>query len=194
MRGTSRRADSSMAACTSSSGRFTLTRPACTMRARGALAAEHILTAFATSPARMHFCIVARNTSLLMDEPYRYSALSTMTPIVMMDQKRITYMPQPPSLKCFQTAAIEPSSVFCFSSGIVPDARLRDAKDTEQLRSNKIRPRARARDAGTLRERLVTKQALSLEGSTSSRRATRSLTGETEGRQASLDCVWQSRR
>src|SRR5262249_44667625 len=30
-----------------------------------------------------------------------------MIPIVMMDQKRITYIPQPPSLKCFQTAAIE---------------------------------------------------------------------------------------
>ena len=29
----------------------------------GAFAAEHIFTAFATSPARMHFCIVARKTS-----------------------------------------------------------------------------------------------------------------------------------
>ena len=41
------------------------------MRASGAFAAEHILTAFATSPARMHFCIVARKTSLLIDEPNR---------------------------------------------------------------------------------------------------------------------------
>ena len=40
-----------------------------TMRANGAFAAEHILTALAMSPARMHFCIVARNTSLLMDDP-----------------------------------------------------------------------------------------------------------------------------
>src|SRR5579863_7411001 len=82
------------------------------MRASGAFAAEHILTAFAISPARMHFCIVARNTSLLIDAPKRYSDLSTRTPIVMIDQKRITYIPHPPSLKCFHTAAIEPSSVF----------------------------------------------------------------------------------
>jgi hypothetical protein len=34
-----------------------------------------------------------------------------MTPMVRMDQKRIKYIPQPPSLKCFHTAAIEPSSV-----------------------------------------------------------------------------------
>src|ERR1700722_17358540 len=107
MRGISRSAASSMAAWTSSSGRLTLTRPAWTMRASGALAAEHIFTALATSPARMHFCIVARNTSLLIDAPKRESALSTMTPMVMMDQKRITYIPQPPSLKFFQTAAIE---------------------------------------------------------------------------------------
>src|SRR5262245_31961187 len=104
--GSSRRAASSIAACTSSSGRFTLTRPACTMRARGALAAEHIFTAFATSPARMHFCIVARKTSLLIVEPYRYSARSMMMPIVMIDQRRIGYIPQPPSLKCFQMPAI----------------------------------------------------------------------------------------
>src|SRR6516225_9031217 len=77
------------------------------MRASGAFAAEHILTALAMSPAKMHFCIVARNTSLLMEAPKRYSDLSTMNPIVMMDQKRITYIPQPPSLKCFHTAAIE---------------------------------------------------------------------------------------
>ena len=69
--GISRSAASSIAACTSSSGRFTLTRPAWTMRASGAFAAEHILTALATSPARMHFCIVARNTSLLIEEPNR---------------------------------------------------------------------------------------------------------------------------
>ncbi len=41
------------------------------MRASGAFAAEHIFTALATSPARMHFCIVARNTSLLIDAPNR---------------------------------------------------------------------------------------------------------------------------
>src|SRR5271154_6996201 len=68
MRGISRSAASSMAAWTSSSGRFTLTSPAWTMRASGALAAEHILTALATSPARMHFCMVARKTSLLIDD------------------------------------------------------------------------------------------------------------------------------
>src|SRR5580700_2232989 len=84
------------------------------MRASGALAAEHILTAFAMSPARMHFCIVARNTSLLIEAPKRYSALSKITPRVMMDQRRMTYIPQPPSLKCFHTTAIEPSSVRVF--------------------------------------------------------------------------------
>src|SRR3954447_1576631 len=81
------------------------------MRARGAFAAEHIFTALAMSPARMHFCIVARNTSLLIADPNRYSARSTITPTSMMDQKRMMYIPQPPSLKCFHAAAIEPSSV-----------------------------------------------------------------------------------
>src|SRR5579883_882929 len=76
------------------------------MRASGALAALHIFTALAMSPARMHFCIVARNTSLLIEAPNKYRARSTMTPIVTIDQPRMKYIPQPPSLKCFQTAAI----------------------------------------------------------------------------------------
>jgi len=41
------------------------------MRASGAFAADAIFTALATSPARMHFCIVARKTSLLIDAPNR---------------------------------------------------------------------------------------------------------------------------
>src|SRR3954469_18185820 len=70
------------------------------IRARGAFAAEHIFTALPTSPARMHFCIVARKTSLLIDEPNRKRARSTMMPIVRIDQKRMGHIPHPPSLKC----------------------------------------------------------------------------------------------
>src|SRR5258708_1939951 len=59
----------------------------------------------------------------------------------MIDQKRMTYIPQPPSLKCFQTAAIEPSSVVLTTAlsashrGLGPDVpRARLA--SEQLTSN----------------------------------------------------------
>ncbi len=76
------------------------------MRASGAFAAEHILTALATSPAKMHFCIVARNTSLLIDDPNKYNARSTMMPMVIIDQRTIGYIPQPPSVKCFHKPAI----------------------------------------------------------------------------------------
>ena len=80
-------------------GRFTFIRPALTMRARGALAAEHILMARPTSPARMHFCIVARNTSLLIDALYTKIARSTMMPMARIWNSRMGYMPQPPSWK-----------------------------------------------------------------------------------------------
>src|SRR5690606_23256592 len=84
------------------------------MRASGAFAAEHIFTAFATSPARMHFCIVARNTSLLMDEPNRYNERSTMMPIVRIDQNRMGHMPHPPSLNASYAPCI--ASVLQFAS------------------------------------------------------------------------------
>src|SRR6478735_11973063 len=76
------------------------------MRASGAFAAEHIFTALATSPARMHFCIVARKTSLLIEEPNRKRERSTMMPIVTIDQNRMGHMPHPPSLKCSYAACI----------------------------------------------------------------------------------------
>src|SRR5579883_1019592 len=43
--------------------------------------------------------------------------------MVMIDQKRMTYIPQPPSLKCFHTAAIEPSSVHVLIVGPTRDPR-----------------------------------------------------------------------
>jgi hypothetical protein len=90
-------------------GRFTFTRPAWTMRASGAFAAEHILTAFATSPARMHFCIVARNTSLLMDEPTIQVERALDDDPDGDDRPEEDEFPSTspsrPSLKCFHTAA-----------------------------------------------------------------------------------------
>src|SRR5580698_6889766 len=42
----------------------------------------------------------------------------------MMDQKRMTYIPHPPSLKCFHAAAIEPSSVWVYPSDPLSTPRL----------------------------------------------------------------------
>jgi hypothetical protein len=57
----------------------------------------------------------------------------------MMDQKRITYIPQPPSLKCFQTAAIEPSSVNLFVGAPQYIAEVRLAwVPTSNLRANPL--------------------------------------------------------
>jgi hypothetical protein len=63
------------------------------------LAAEHILTALAMSPARMHFCMVAKNTSLLIDAPNRYTERSAITAIEQMSQNRMSHIAHPPAWK-----------------------------------------------------------------------------------------------
>src|SRR5262245_8926712 len=96
IRGSSRSAASSIAACTSSSDLLNFIRPACTIRVIGVGLPEQTLIAPWTLPLMTWLLSSARSLSLSTDARNRNTARSTISAIVTTDVKRMGHMPHPP--------------------------------------------------------------------------------------------------